>query len=205
MPALDELIHPASTALVTNECQKGAIGPDALWPPLAAAAKAAVPNIARLVSAARLAGVGVFHGIVGKRSDLRGSNTNAPLYRAATRPGRLEIGTEATELIDELGDDSRDVVLVRTHGVSPLNRTGLDTMLRNAGVRTIVVCGVSVNVAIQALCMDGVNASYRMVVARDAVAGVPPDYARRVTDNTLPLLATVASTDDITAVWKGTP
>lgn len=202
MPDLRDLIDPRTTALVTQECQKGAIGTDALWPALADAARPAVANVVRLTNVARAAGVGVFHCLVGKRRDLRGSNHNAPLYRAATKPGRLEIGTPATELIGELAGDDRDVVLVRRHGVSPMNRTGLDAMLRNLGVTTIVLSGVSVNVAITSGTMDAVNAGYRVVIPRDAVAGVPSDYAARVVDETLSLLATVATSADIVTVWE---
>ena len=37
--------------------------------------------------------------------------------------------------------------------------------------------------------------------ARDAVAGVPDDYAEAVLDNTLSLVATVPTTDEVLAVW----
>ena len=54
--------------------------------------------------------------------------------------------------------------------------TDLDAILRNLGVTTIVAVGVSLNVAIPNLVMDAVNAAYRVVLPRDAVAGVPADY-----------------------------
>lgn len=199
--SLDELIDPRSTALLTQECQKGAIGAGALWPALADAAAPIVRNVTALVHAARGAEVPVFHCLVAKRPDLRGSNRNAPLFRAATRPGRFDAGSAATELIPALAGDRRDVVLHRTHGISPLYRTGLDAMLRNLGVRTIVATGVSVNVAIFALALDAVNASYRVVIPRDAVAGVPRNYAARVVDHSLALLATIVTTEDLTGRW----
>jgi nicotinamidase-related amidase len=155
-----------------------------------------------LAAAARSVGVPVFHCLVAKRPDLRGSNRNAPLYRAATRAGRLELGTAATQLVPQLAGDERDVVIHRTHGISPLYRTGLDQMLRNSGIRTIVASGVSVNVAIFALALDAVNGSYDVVIPRDAVAGVPREYASRVVDNSLSLLATVVTAKDITTAWE---
>jgi nicotinamidase-related amidase len=80
--------------------------------------------------------------------------------------------------------------------------TDLDPILRNLGVSTVVVAGVSVNVAITNLVMDAVNAGYQVVVPRDAVAGLPADYADAVIDNTLSLLAVVTTTDDVIAAWK---
>ena len=61
--------------------------------------------------------------------------------------------------------------------------------------------GVSVNVAITNLVMDAVNHGYSVVLPRDAVAGWPRDYADAVIDNTLVLLATVVTTDDLVAAW----
>jgi biuret amidohydrolase len=40
---------------------------------------------------------------------------------------------------------------------------------------------------------------------RDAVAGVPADYARAVIDNTLALVATITTTEEILAAWRRTP
>jgi biuret amidohydrolase len=79
--------------------------------------------------------------------------------------------------------------------------TDLDPLLRNLGVATLVVVGVSVNVAVTNLVMDAVNLGYRVVLPRDAVAGVPADYADAVIDNTLSLLATVTTTADVVATW----
>ena len=50
--------------------------------------------------------------------------------------------------------------------------------------------------------MDAVNAAYRVVVPRDAVAGIPTDYADAIVDNTISLLATVTTTADLLAAWK---
>ena len=80
--------------------------------------------------------------------------------------------------------------------------TDLDAVLRNLGVSTIVAVGVSVNVAITNLVMDAVNAGYNVVLPRDAVAGIPADYADAVIDNTLSLLATLTTTDDLIEAWQ---
>ena len=49
--------------------------------------------------------------------------------------------------------------------------------------------------------MDAVNAAYRVIVPRDAVAGVPAEYGAAVIDNTLSLLATITTTDELLGVW----
>jgi nicotinamidase-related amidase len=50
--------------------------------------------------------------------------------------------------------------------------------------------------------MDAVNLGYQFVLPRDAVAGLPQSYADAVIDNTLALLATVTTTDEVLAVWE---
>ena len=89
-----------------------------------------------------------------------------------------------------------------------LDRDGLtahemayDAILRNLGASTIVAVGVSLNVAIPNLVMDAVNAGYRVVVPRDAAAGVPAEYGTAIIDNTLSLLASITTTDDLLAIW----
>jgi nicotinamidase-related amidase len=111
-------------------------------------------------------------------------------------------GSSGAALLPELGPEPSDLVLTRWHGLGPMGGTDLDAILRNLGVSTIVAVGVSVNVAIPNLVMDAVNAGYRVVLPRDAVAGFPADYADAVIDNTLSLLATVTTTDHLVDAWR---
>jgi biuret amidohydrolase len=200
---LPSLLDPGHTALVTQECQKGVIGPNPALPQLAEAARREmIPNAARLAAAARSAGVPVIHCIAQRRADGKGSNANARLFRGILKTGvALTPGTEATEVIDEIGLAPGDLVLTRLHGLGPMGGTDLDPVLRNLGIRTIVGIGVSVNVGMLDFTMDAVNAGYQFVMPRDAVAGIPEDYAQAVLDNTVSLLATLPSTDDVLAAW----
>jgi len=191
-------------ALVTSECQNGVIGAGSVLPELAAAAgETVVPNGSRLCAAARVAGAPVVHCVAGRRADDRGSNRNARLFGAMLKsPMRLDLGTPATEVVAAFDVQPSDLVLARIHGLNPMAGTDLDPILRNLEVRTIVVVGVSVNIAVTNLVMDAVNLGYRVVIPRDAVAGVPADYAEAVLDNTLSLLATLTTTDDVVSAWS---
>lgn len=195
----------AHSALITSECQNGVIGPVAALPQLAdAAAGTVIPNGAKLCAAARAAGLPVLHCTAGRRADGRGSNTNARLFMAMRKaPRPIELGDQATQVIDEFDVQPSDFVLSRMHGLSPMAGTDLDPILRNLGVSSLVIAGVSVNVAIPNLVMDAVNRGYRVVLPRDAVAGVPASYAEQVIDNTLALLAEIVTTDDVITAWGG--
>ncbi|HVT64986.1 MAG TPA: isochorismatase family protein [Mycobacteriales bacterium] len=197
------LVDPAHTAVVTSECQNSVVGSVSMLPELSeAAATTVVPNGARVCAAARSAGAAVVHCVAGRRPDDRGSNSNARLFGAVLKSSVVPlIGTEATQVIDEFAQADSDLVLSRIHGLSPMAGTDLDPVLRNLGVTTLVVIGVSVNVAITNLVMDAVNRGYQVVLVRDAVCGVPPSYADQVIDNTLTLLATVVTTDQLLDYW----
>lgn len=202
-PSLDALLAPGQVAVVTSECQQGVLGDPAIFPELAAVARAgALPNVVTLVHAARSAGVPVVHALAHRRADGLGANHNARLFAAAAAsPVRLDPDGPAGRLVEELDGDPRDLASTRLHGVSPMAGTDLDPLLRNLGVSTLVVVGVSVNVAITNLVMDAINLGYRVVLPRDAVAGVPVNYADAMIDNTLSLLATVTTTADVVATW----
>jgi len=200
--ALGELAAPGHTAIVTQECQGAVVGPDAGLAALAQAARReALPNIGRLLPAARAAGVTVVHCLVARRPDGLGGNHNAKIF-AIGRSVDIAPGSAGASLLPEFGPAPTDVVLHRSHGIGPMGGTDLDARLRNLGISTIVAVGVSVNVAITNLVMDAVNLAYRVVVPRDAVAGIPADYATTLIDNTLSLLATITTTDELLGLWK---
>ena len=197
-----DLVAPARTAIVTQECQGAVVGPNAGLAVLAKEARReALPNIERLLPAARDAGVKVVHCLVQRRPDGLGGNHNAKIFAIGSGVD-IAPGTPGAQLLPELGPAPTDVVLRRSHGIGPMGGTDLDITLRNLGVSTIVAVGVSVNVAITNLVMDAVNLAYRVVVPRDAVAGIPTGYATSIIDNTLSLLATVTTTDDLIEAWK---
>jgi nicotinamidase-related amidase len=201
---LARLVDPGHTVLVTQECQNGVIGGAAVLRELAEEAhRLAVPNIARLAAAARAAGVPVVHCLAVRRADDRGSNANARLFTATRKLGiRLEPGSREADVIPEIPVQPEDLVLQRFHGIGPMGGTDLDAVVRNLGAATIVGVGVSVNVAITNFVMDAVNHGYQFVLPRDAVAGFPAAYADAMIDNTLSLLATIATTDAVVAAWE---
>jgi nicotinamidase-related amidase len=186
-------------AVVTNECQRGAIGDEALWPALRDAAAPMVPKLAKLLAASRSAGVLVAHLLAVRRPDMKAANTNAPLFEVSVRKRSLIAGTSAAELLPELGPEPSDLVLHKTHGVASVRSTGLDNVLRNSEVDTLVITGVSLNVAIPALAFEAVNLGCRVVIPSDAVAGVPEDFAQSVLEHSLSLVASITTSDELIA------
>lgn len=192
-----------TTAVITQELQGAVVGPNAGLAVLAdEARRVALPNIGRLLPAARAAGHHVVHCLVQRRPDGLGSNHNARLFAAGKRSVDITPGSDGATLLPEFGPAPEDLVLSRWHGLGPMGGTDLDAILRNLGVTTIVAVGVSLNIAIPNLVMDAVNAGYRVVLPRDAVAGVPAEYGAAVIDNSLALLATITTTAALIEDWS---
>ncbi|MCF3144263.1 cysteine hydrolase [Streptomyces platensis] len=198
-------LDPAATVLLTVECQRGVVGPDSALPELAEVAResGALANVARLVTAAHEAGVQVLHAVAERRPDGRGANHNARLFRAAERlPVQQLTGSAAVRIADPIPVSDDDLVVRRLHGLSPLAGTDVDALLRNFGCRTLIITGVSANVAIPNAAFDAVNLGYTAVVPADAIAGVPADYTPAIIRHTLALVATVTTTDEVLAAWS---
>ena len=195
---------PGRTAVLTMEIQRGVVGDLTAFPQLAEAADRVglVANTARLLQAARHLGMPIIHCTAEFRADRAGSVVNCQLIAAMVRnPDHLLIGTAPTELIHELGPEPGDLVCPRLHGVSPFSGTSLDIWLRSLGVETVVATGVSVNLGVLGLAIEACNLGYQVVVPRDAVAGLPAEYADAVLDNTFPLISTLTTTDTLLAAW----
>ena len=209
MMELGPLVAAEHTAVLTMELQRGVVGDLAAWPDLGAAAAAVgMPaNAGRVCAAARGAGARVVHCTAEFRPDRQGSATNARILAAsAQRNGtRLDQGQPGTELIPELDVQPSDLRVARSHGVTPFVATELDQLLRNCGVRTVVAIGNSINIGILGLVLGAVDLGYQVVVVRDAVVGVPVEYGKAVLDNTISLLATVVTTEQLRAVWSQPP
>ncbi|MDJ1135681.1 cysteine hydrolase family protein [Streptomyces iconiensis] len=202
---LAALLEPTTTALLTVECQRGVVGEESALPELAKEAResGALERVAALAEAAHAAGVQVMHAVAERRPDGRGANHNARLFRAAGRlPVQQLTGTDAVRIADPVPVAEEDLVVRRLHGLSPLAGTDVDALLRNLGIRTLVVTGVSANVAIPNAVFDAVNLGYTAVVPADAIAGVPADYTPAMVSNTLALVSTVTTAGDVIRHWK---
>jgi nicotinamidase-related amidase len=201
---LAQLVAPSTSAVLIQEMQQGVVGRASGLPALAEAGASIglIDQVAAVVRAARTAGVTVVHCTAENLPAEFGANRNARVFGAARQAGMENApGSESVRPIPEVGPEPGDLVLPRYHGLSPMTGSPLDSLLRNDGVTTVVVVGVSLNVAIPNLVFDAVNRSYQVVVVADAVVGVPVEYGRQVVAHTLSLVATLASTDEVVEAW----
>ena len=208
---LRSLVDPARTAVLTNELQNGVVGDGVTLPALRDECRAAgtIDAAARVCEAARNVGARVVHCTVELRPDGAGFAANCRIFalsarqRASTGHWAVEAGTEGAKVLPALDQQPSDVVVARMHGMTPFTSTSLDQVLRNMGITTVIAVGVSVNLGIFGLTISAVDLGYQVIVVRDAVAGVPAEYADAVLDNSIANLATIVTSAELIDAWSG--
>jgi biuret amidohydrolase len=207
---LRQLVQPDLTAIVTMELQKGIVGSDAILPALPVAVQeAGILDVAgRVCRAAREHGVRVLHATMRERPDGAGQAINCRIFAVGAKR-RAEHGSSPTDfdqpgvaLVDELDVQPSDIEVPRMHGMTPFNGTELDAVIRNLGARTVVLMGVSLNLGIMGAALSALDLGYQVVVVRDAVVGIPKEYGDAVLANTLSMISTIVTADELIAAWQ---
>ena len=201
---LTALLEPKQSALLLMECQEAIVGGGGRLSALseAVARHGTIDHIATALAAARAAQVPVFYLTVARRPDSGGATANCLLLALGRKGTPLLPGSPQQAVVAALAPRDGDYVLTRFHGVTPFHGTELDQLLRNLGIKTVVVTGVSVNVGITGLTLEAVNSGYQVVIPRDAVTGTPDSHVDSMFEHTLRLLATVTTVAAVTAAWN---
>lgn len=200
MSSSSEAFDPSTVAVLCVECQNGVLGPESVLPALAADTAGLIASLRRLLDTARRRGVRVVHATY--EGTLSGVPTGTARLWRALGPATAEWapGTAETQVIPELLAPT-DLILPRHHGLFPTLDTELLPVLKGLGVRTIVLTGVSLNLALPHTAGHATQAGFRLVVPRDAVGGTPADYANQVLDNSIAVLGRITTVSELIAEW----
>ena len=207
---LRELVDPRHAAVVTMELQKGIVGDEAILPALPIAVREAgmLEVAGRVCRKARSVNVRVVHGTMRERPDGAGQSINCKIFSIAARRKAevgyrpTEIGRPGVELVDELDVQPADIEIPRMHGMTPFTGTELDAVLRNLGIRTIILLGVSLNLGIIGAALSALDLGYQVIVVRDGVVGLPKEYADAILANSLAMVATIVTADELIEAWS---
>jgi nicotinamidase-related amidase len=193
--------NPDTTAVVCVECQNGVLGPDSVLPALAADSADLLNNVRRLLDAAREFGARVVHATY--EGNLGGHPTGTARLWRALGPATADWapGSAETSVVAELLAPS-DLVLPRHHGLFPTLDSELLPVLKGFGVDTVVLVGVSLNLAITHSAGHLTQAGFELIVPRDAVGGTPPSYAEQVLNNTIAVLGRLTTVDQLIGEWS---
>jgi nicotinamidase-related amidase len=189
-------------ALIVNEMQNAIANPAYIDTPLAGqvAARGVVARINTLTAAFRAAGAPViFCTIAARTPDWAGFRVNCALAATIRRKGHLVAGTDNAAIHEDLVAGPADIVNQRAHGMAPFTGTTLDATLRGYGIDTVVLCGVSTNIALPGAATEAVGLGYNVVLAEDCTAGATPGTHQMQITMHLRLLATITDAESVIA------
>jgi biuret amidohydrolase len=145
--------------------------------------KAAVGPCADVLAAARRAGVLVIHTREGHRPDL----SDAPAIKLERGDPALRIGAlgpmgrilvrgePGHDIIPELYPAAGEPVIDKP-GKGAFYQTDLELMLRNRGVETLLVCGVTTEVCVNTTVREANDRGLRCIVLADCCASYFPEF-----------------------------
>ncbi len=165
-PARLAPIDPARTVLLLIDTQNGIFNPraEAKRPYFfRTATDVAVPNMARLIAAARKSRTEVLYTVIASLTkDGRDRSLDYKQTNFHFAPGSHE-----TQVIDALAPGPDDIVLPKTSS-SLFNSTNFEYLLRNMGIDTIITTGFLTDQCIDHTVRDGADRGFVMVVPVDA-------------------------------------
>jgi nicotinamidase-related amidase len=177
---------PDSTALIIIDMQRDFLEADGFGEMLGndvSLLRSTIEPCRRLLAAARATGLLIIHTREGHRPDL----ADAPPSKLArgrlpTRigdsgpMGRILIRGEAGhDIIPELYPQTGEPVLDKP-GKGAFYQTDLDLMLKNRGIRSLIVCGVTTEVCVHTTVREANDRGYECLVPQDCVGSYFPEF-----------------------------
>ncbi|MEV4436282.1 cysteine hydrolase [Streptomyces sp. NPDC049585] len=108
----------------------------------------------------------------------------------------------ATAVHERLAPRSGDIVVRKTR-YGAMSTTDLDRQLRERGITTLVVCGISTSGAVLSTVLDAADRDYRLHVLSDGVADPDPDAHDALLRHVFPARAHVVDTAALRAALHG--
>lgn len=145
--------------------------------------RAPIPALQRLLAAARARGLLVLHSREGHRADLsdlpepkrlRAIAAGAPIGSPGPLGRLLVRGEYGHDLIDELQPIPGEPVIDKP-GYSAFAATDLDLLLRNRGIRELIIGGVTTEVCVSSTLRAAVDLGYACTLVSDACASADPE------------------------------
>jgi len=188
MPPLS--LDPLTTALVVIDLQRGIVG----IPTVPHTAADVVTRATRLVARfrERKSVVILVHVDPGPTGEL------FPYPITDIERPRLTPAAGWSEFVPEMTPQAGDVVVTK-HQPSAFYGTDLEVHLRRRGIQTIVLCGVSTNVGVEATARVGFEHGYHLVFASDAMAARDTELHANSVSRFFPTIGRVRTTEEVLA------
>ena len=167
-PSRQRPLVAASTCLLVIDVQNWVMDEKARQPRpdfYAEARDRVIPNIARLISACRNAGIEVIYTVMENATeDGRDRSLDYKLSDFF-----IARGSRDAKVIDELAPGRDELVIPKTSS-SLFNSTNFEYLIRNIGLDTVIVTGFLTDQCVDHTIRDGADRGFHMICAEDGCA-----------------------------------
>jgi nicotinamidase-related amidase len=179
---------PKTTALLIIDMQRDFVMPGGFGEALGndvTPLQATIAPTARVLAAARKRGMMVVHTREGHRPDL----TDCPPTKLVRGRGKIRIGDPGPmgrilvrgevghDIVPELYPRGGEPVIDKP-GKGAFYATDLELILRNRGIKTLIVCGVTTEVCVNTSVREANDRGYECVVLSDCVGSYFPEFQK---------------------------
>ena len=167
LTTIEELVHPLRSAVLVIDMQNRSIRHDVPY------VAEIIPNLQRLLAAARSRGVPVVYAEIIHRNRLGAPLVNGPAwYWARDRssvPDDLVEGTWEAQTVDELAPQGGDFIIHKSRA-SAMYHTALDDFLSLHRVESLIITGCVTGGSVLMTAVNACSHGYYPVVIRDCVS-----------------------------------
>jgi nicotinamidase-related amidase len=150
-----------------------------------------VENIASLAAICRKAGIPVIYCTAVLPADPENFVASCKLAALMRREASFRAGHPAVEIDPRLRPHGTDIIVERAQGITPFHGDSLEAKLRELGVETLILAGVSTNIALAGLTIGAVDRGWTVVLPEDCTAGAPPEMHAMMLEHFYALTASV--------------
>ena len=176
------------TALVVIDLQNGVVGRTIV----PHAASEILERSERLAKAMREKGGTVVYVRVDFNDFLRLPVDEPPALPDGPLPAEL------SEIVPEAGMLPGDTLVTKWHH-GAFARTELESLLKERGVETVVICGVSTSIGVESTARQGTGLGFAFVTVEDACGAMALEEHEYAVKTIFPRLAKVRSTEEVIA------
>ncbi|MDH6625980.1 nicotinamidase-related amidase [Streptomyces sp. LBL] len=195
------------TALIVIDATNDFIAEDGkAWPGLREVCEevGTVPNMKRVLEAARAAGIQVLHAPMETQPwDYGPWKHRTPSHDGMFQAQLFQAGTRGAEFHPDFVPADGEVVVTAHKTFDAFHGTDMDVQLRQRDIDHLILCGLTTNTCVDSTGRDAVERGYSVTFASDAVATCTMDMQRATIDLNWPRYAQqIATTDEIVSALE---
>lgn len=183
-------LNPGQTALLVMDYQRAIIG-------LVPDGAELLPRMAETIAMARKAGVHIgYVWVAFEDADYEAIPATNKSFSAVAASRRMHVDTPDTHIHEDVAPALVDII-VRKRRVGAFSTTDLAAQLRERGIETLILAGISTSGVVLSTVRDAADHDYRLYVLEDLCSDPDREVHTVLTQKVFPRQAYVIQTSDL--------